>query len=142
MLPRTPQNRTETLPELTIFCPRHPPSFIPELRYPSILPRWWLSPSNIVARQPTSDDGHSYVVYRKLVTTSLRDEPIAAWLGHQDFRFGGLALDLLAQAVDVRLEGVGGDAGIVAPDLAKQRVAADHLGAGAVEILEDRRLLL
>src|SRR3546814_1396660 len=42
----------------------------------------------------------------------------------------------------VGLQRVRGDAGIVAPDLAEQLLAADHGIAAAVEILEDRSLLL
>src|SRR5690606_27639983 len=42
---------------------------------------------------------------------------VAAALGNQHLRMRRLALDLLAQAVDVGFQRVGGDAGIVAPDL-------------------------
>src|SRR5262249_50233944 len=73
---------------------------------------------------------------------ALRHQAIAAGLGHQDLRLGGIALDLLAQAIDMRLERMRPDAGIVAPDLVQKRVAADDLVAGAVEVLEDRRFLL
>ena len=53
-----------------------------------------------------------------------------------------VALDLLAQPIDVGLERMSGDARIVAPHLVQQHVARDHLVAGPVEIFEDRRLLL
>ena len=72
----------------------------------------------------------------------LRHQPVAAGLGHQDLGLGRIALDLLAQAVDMGLQRMGGDAGVVAPDLAQQRVAPDHPRARAVEIFQDRRFLL
>ena len=53
----------------------------------------------------------------------------------------GIALDLLPQAVHVGLERVGRHPGIVAPNLAQERVAADD-AASAVEEFEDRRFLL
>ena len=40
------------------------------------------------------------------------------------------------------LQGVGRDAGVVAPDLAQQGVAPDHQVAAAIEVLEDRGFLL
>src|SRR5215210_8815690 len=67
---------------------------------------------------------------------------VAARLGHQDARVGGVRLDLLAQAVDVRLERVRRDVGVVAPDLGEQHVAADDLLPGPVEKAQDRGLLL
>src|SRR3546814_17711403 len=70
------------------------------------------------------------------------DQSIAARLSDQDRGSRRIFLDLLAQAVDVGLQRVRGDAGIVAPDLAEQLLAADHGIAAAVEILEDRSLLL
>src|SRR3546814_6877494 len=70
------------------------------------------------------------------------DQAIAARLSDQDRGRRRIFLDLLAQAVDVGLQRVRGDAGIVAPDLAAQLLAADHGIAAAVEILEDRSLLL
>src|SRR4029078_1488566 len=51
-------------------------------------------------------------------------------------------LDLLAQAIDVRLKRVRGDAGVVAPDFMQEHVAGDHALASAIEIFEDRGLLL
>ncbi len=47
----------------------------------------------------------------------LRHQPVAAGLGDQDLGVGRVALDLLAQAVNVGFQRVGGDAGVVAPDL-------------------------
>src|SRR5438034_3365077 len=69
-------------------------------------------------------------------------EPIAVWLRHQDLCLRGIAFDLLAQPVDVGLEGVRRHAGIVAPDLAEQRVPPDHPIARPIEIFQDRGLLL
>ena len=70
------------------------------------------------------------------------DELVAAGLGHQELGVGGIFLDLLAQPVNVGLKRVGGDAGIVAPNLVQQRLARDHAIAGPVEILEDPGLHL
>src|SRR6202012_4901227 len=69
-------------------------------------------------------------------------QPVAARLGDQDLRAGGVGLDLLAQPVDVGLQRVGGDAGVVAPDLGQKLLAADRLLPGAVEGLQGVGLLL
>src|SRR5947208_846135 len=69
----------------------------------------------------------------QLVATGFRD---------QDFRVGGILLDLLAKAVDVGFQRVGGDAGIVAPDLLEQGLARDRHLAGPVQEAQDRRFLL
>ena len=71
----------------------------------------------------------------------LGDQAIAAGLRDQDLGVRGIALDLLAQAVDVGFQGVGGDRGVVAPDLAQQGVAAHDLVPGPIEVLQDRRFL-
>src|SRR5262245_7097876 len=42
---------------------------------------------------------------------------VAAGVGYQDGRIGNVTLDLLAQPVDMGFERMGGDAGVVAPDL-------------------------
>src|SRR5215468_4688922 len=67
---------------------------------------------------------------------------VASGLGHQDTRAGGVALDLLPQAIDVRLEGVRGDAGIVTPHFLQQHLARHRPLSGAIEIAQDRGLLL
>ena len=72
----------------------------------------------------------------------LGHQPVAAGLRHQDRGVRGVRLDLLAQAVDVGLQGVGGDPGVVAPDLAEQGVAPDRAVAAAVQELQDRGFLL
>src|SRR5437868_9512498 len=69
-------------------------------------------------------------------------QPIAARLRHQDLGLRRIAFDLLAQPVDVGLEGVRRHARVVAPDLAEQRVPPDDPIAGAIEILQDGGLLL
>ena len=50
-------------------------------------------------------------------------ELVAAALGDEDLRVGRILLDLLTQPVDMGLERVGRNAGIVTPDLFEQRVA-------------------
>src|SRR5438477_5538144 len=52
-----------------------------------------------------------------------------------------IALNLLAQAVDMRFERMRRDPGVVPPHLAEQRIAADDPVAGAIEIFEDRGFL-
>ena len=64
-------------------------------------------------------------------TPSSGDKLVTAPLGNQDFGVGGVALDLLAQPVDVRFKGMGRHTGIVAPDVLQQHIAADDLLAGA-----------
>src|SRR5260221_14246369 len=58
-------------------------------------------------------------------------ESITASVGDQDRSIGRILLDLLAQAIDVRLERVRGDAGVVAPHLVLQHVAPHRPRAGA-----------
>ncbi len=65
-------------------------------------------------------------------------QPVAARLGDQDLGVGWIGLDLLAQAIDVSFQGMGRDARVVAPNLAQQRLAPDHVGVAAVEIFQDR----
>ena len=74
--------------------------------------------------------------------TTLWHQLVAAGFGDQDGGAGGVLLDLLAQPIDVGFERVGGDAGIVAPDFLQQRLARDRPLAGAIEIAQDRGLLL
>ena len=72
----------------------------------------------------------------------LRHQLVAAGIGDQDRRIGGVPLDLLPQPVDVGLERMRGDAGVVAPDLLEQRLARHRPLAGAIEVAQDRGLLL
>src|SRR6516162_5873975 len=72
----------------------------------------------------------------------LRHQFVTARFGDQDGRAGSVPLDLLTQPVDVRLERVGGDAGVIAPDLLQQGLARNRTLAGAIEISQDRSLLL
>src|SRR5689334_13223379 len=55
---------------------------------------------------------------------------------------GSILLDLLPQAIDVGLERVRGDAGIVAPHFLQQHFARHRTLPGAVEKAQDRGLLL
>src|SRR3954447_12782130 len=77
-----------------------------------------------------------------IVTGLSRQELVAARLGHQDARVGGVRLDLLAQAIDVGFERVRRDVGVVAPHLGEQHAAADYLLPGPVEEAQDRGLFL
>src|SRR5437667_12754154 len=52
-------------------------------------------------------------------------ESIAASIGDQDRRIGRILLDLLAQAIDVGVERVGGDARVVAPAQVQRHAARD-----------------
>src|SRR5271167_2373541 len=52
-----------------------------------------------------------------------RVQAIAAGGSHQQAAIGRIGLDLLPQTVNMRLQRVGGDAGIVAPDLVEQNLA-------------------
>src|SRR5216684_6959714 len=69
-------------------------------------------------------------------------ESITASVGDQDRRVGRILLDLLAQAIDVRLERVRGDAGVVAPHLVQQHVARNRPVAGAEQVFQDRGFLV
>src|SRR5262249_20165419 len=71
-----------------------------------------------------------------------RDELIAACFRHQNRGVGGVLLHLLAQPVDVSLERVRRDAGIIAPDLLQQDLARDRAFPRAIEVAQDRGLLL
>src|SRR6202030_1433331 len=71
-----------------------------------------------------------------------RDELVAAGFRHQDRGIGGVLLHFLAQPIDVGLERVGGDAGIVPPHFLQQDLARDRPSARAIEIAQDRGLLL
>src|SRR5215813_888206 len=66
---------------------------------------------------------------------------VTARLGDQDGRAGGVFLDLLPQPVDVCLERVGGDAGIIAPDFLQQCLARYWTLASTTKISQDAGLL-
>src|SRR5262249_1528964 len=72
----------------------------------------------------------------------LRHQFVTARFGDQDGRAGSVPLDLLPQPVDVRLERVRCDAGVIAPDLLQQGLARNRTLAGAIKIAQDRGLLL
>ena len=88
--------------------------------------------------------GFQHVAFRvaniEAALQELKDKGIQ--LIDQQPRIGRIGLDLLAQPVDVRLQRVRGDPGVIAPDLMQQHVAGDHALAGAIEIFEDRGFLL
>src|SRR5260221_2710864 len=67
---------------------------------------------------------------------------VTARFGDQDGRAGGVFLDLLPQPVDVGLECVSGEPGIVAPDFLQQGLARDRTLAGPIKISQYRGLLL
>jgi hypothetical protein len=72
----------------------------------------------------------------------LEHQTVTARLGDQDLGRGRVALDLLAQAIDLGVQRMGRDSSVVAPDLAQQRVAVDDPGARPAEIFQDRGFLL
>ena len=74
--------------------------------------------------------------------SGLRHELVAAGLGDQQLGLGRILLDLLPQPIDMRLQSMRGDAGVVAPDLMQQHVAGHDPLTGAIEIFEDRGFLL
>src|SRR2546426_10688032 len=73
---------------------------------------------------------------------ALWHELVTARFGDQDGRAGGVFLDLLPQPVDVRLEGVSGDLGIVAPDFLQQGLTRYRTLASTIEISQDPGLLV
>src|SRR5262245_16366598 len=70
-----------------------------------------------------------------------RHQLVAPGLGDQNGRIGGIALDLLAQSVDVGFERVRRHPGIVAPHFLQQDLARDRALPGAIEIAQDRGFL-
>ena len=71
-----------------------------------------------------------------------RHELVAAAFGDEELRFGRIVLDLLPQAINMRLERVRRHVGVVAPDVLEQRLARHRLLFGAMQIAQDRGLLL
>jgi hypothetical protein len=59
----------------------------------------------------------------------------------QQLRDGRIRLDLLPQAVDVRLQRVRRDGRVVAPDCIQQRLPGNRPVAGEIQKLQKRRLL-
>src|SRR5215510_10319753 len=78
---------------------------------------------------------------RRRRALELGHQLVAACLGDQDGGSGGVLLELLPQPINVRLERVRGDTGIVTPDLLQQGLARYRALTGAVEIAQDRRFL-
>src|SRR5205809_388846 len=84
-----------------------------------------ISPTGRQASAATSSFGCSKASSEKAASMSrtaaaLWHQRVTARLGDQDGRAGGVFLDLLPQPVDVRLERVSGEPGIVAPDFLQQ----------------------
>src|SRR5437773_11209128 len=75
-----------------------------------------------------------------IVMRASRHQLVAARFRHQDRGIGGVLLHLLAQPVDMGLERMGGDAGIVAPHFLQQDLARDRTSPGAIEIAQVRGL--
>ena len=70
------------------------------------------------------------------------NQPVAARVCHQKPGVAGIWLDLLPQTVDMGFQRVGGDAGVIAPDLVQQHVAGDDTVLRAIEELQDIGLFL
>src|ERR1700730_1954411 len=68
-------------------------------------------------------------------------ELVAAGFGHQERRVRRILLDFLPQPVNMRLQRVGGDARIVAPDFLQQHLARYRILPRAVEIAKNRGFL-
>lgn len=73
---------------------------------------------------------------------ALRIEPIATTFGDEHPRMGRVRLDLLSQPVNVGLERVRGDRGIIAPDFVEEYLPRHGATAGAIQELQDRGFLL
>jgi len=69
-------------------------------------------------------------------SAELGHKPITAGLSDQDPGLPGIDLDFLAQPVDMCFQSVGGDSGIIAPDLMQQRLAR-HGFALAIEVFQN-----
>ena len=92
-------------------------------------------------RRVRSDFAVTLEPKRRRRALELGHQLVAACLGVQDGRSGGVLLELLPQPINVRLERVRGDTGIVTPDLLQQRLARYRALIGPVEIAQYRRFL-
>src|SRR5215216_1452408 len=115
------------------------PSCIERLSAPMAMMRRASRPSGANVGTRSSSAISSWIV---ICRTASRHQLVAAGVGDKDRRVGRIALDLLPQAVNVRLERMCGHAGIVAPDFLQQDLARDRALAGAVQITQDCRLFL
>src|SRR6478735_9186134 len=70
-----------------------------------------------------------------------RHQLIAASLCYKDSWSGGVSLDLLAEAVDVRFKRMSSDAGIIAPYFLQQGFARNRFLPGAIKIAQNGRFL-
>src|SRR4051794_706312 len=104
MLPRTPQNRT-WIPFSAILAPGDPFACALARRFPL---------NDFHSKEPEYNESFRG---RGGGGALLRNQPIPALLGDQDLRPGGVFFDLLPQAIDMRLQRMGGDGGVEAPHL-------------------------
>ena len=73
--------------------------------------------------------------------SALGHQFVAACLGDQDGGSGGVLLELLPQPINVRLERVSGDTGIVTPDLLQQRPLFWLISASMARLSQVRAFL-
>jgi hypothetical protein len=71
-----------------------------------------------------------------------RHKFVAAGFGNQDCGRGRILFDLLPQAVNMRLQRMRRDAGIIAPDFLQHSLARNGFLPGTEKIAQDRGLLL
>src|SRR5262245_2175569 len=125
---------------------RHAPTHLSSLQRRHREPRRGSGLFFALARRPHQHRWHAFEEGNVVVDghggQALWHQFVTARFGDQDGRAGGVLLDLLPQPIDMRLKGVGGDAGVIAPDLLQQRLARDRTLAGTIEISQDRGLLL
>jgi hypothetical protein len=72
--------------------------------------------------------------FANLCNQVLGHQTIAARLGHQDLGTRRIAFDLLAKAIHMGFQRVGGYPGIVAPHLTEERIAPDRPIASPIEV--------
>src|SRR6266481_5744476 len=70
------------------------------------------------------------------------DEFVPTTFGDQDGWIRDVGFDFLSQSVNVCLEGVGADEGIVAPNLLQQDLSRHRALTGAIKEAQDRGFLL
>jgi methyl-accepting chemotaxis protein len=123
------------------------------IRSPSRTPPWWNRPPPPAMRWrarpgvwptrfPTSASAAPWRGPLSGQGAASGRQPVTAGLGQEQLGAVGVRLNLLAQAIDMGFQGVGGDAGVVAPDLGQQFLPRDRLFSGAVEIFQDAGFLL
>src|SRR5262249_12911246 len=83
--------------------------------------------------------GKPHPLFRKMLS---RHQLVTTGFGYQDGRIGRIALNLLAQPINMGFERVRRDSRVVAPHFLQQDFARYRPLPGAVEIAQDGRLLL